>query len=227
MDAVQLKQQAADYAVEFVQSGMALGLGTGSTAIWAVRRIGQLLHSGRLQNIVGVPTSAGTEREARQLGIPLATLDEQPLIDLTIDGADEVDPNLDVIKGGGGALLREKLVAQASKREIIIVDESKLSPVLGTLFCVPVEVIPFGWRSQVRFIESLGARVVPRQRGSEIFVTDHGNYILDCHFGPIGDPVQLGRQLKERTGIVEHGIFIRLTTDVIVAGANGIRHLVR
>ncbi len=227
-DTPQLKQQAAWYAVEFVESGMVVGLGHGSTAIFAVRCIAQLLHQGRLQDILGVPCSLQVEAEAQQLGIALTTLDEHPVIDLTIDGADEVDPHLNLIKGGGGALLREKIVAQASRREIIVVDESKLSPALGTNWPVPVEVAPFGWRSQVAYLESLGARVNVRRKGDgALFETDQGDLILDCHFGPIANPAQLAARLNERAGIVEHGLFLGLATDVIVATDQGIRHLKR
>jgi ribose 5-phosphate isomerase A len=225
---VQFKRQAAERAVEFVTSGMVVGLGHGSTAIFAVRRIAERLDAGELQDIVGVPCSLHVESEAQQLSIPLGTLDEHPVIDLTIDGADEVDPNLDLIKGGGGALLREKIVAQASRREIIVVDESKLSPALGTHWTVPVEVVPFGWRAQAAYLESLGARPVLRQgQDGAPFETDQGNLILDCNFGPISDPAQLAAQLNRRAGIVEHGLFLELATDVIVASERGIRHLKR
>jgi ribose 5-phosphate isomerase A len=228
MDITQLKQQAGRYAVDFVKSGMVVGLGHGSTAIFAVRRIAQLLHEGQLRDILGVPCSRQVEEDARRLGIPLTTLDEHPVIDLTIDGADEVDPNLNVIKGGGGALLREKIIAQASRREIIVVDESKLSPALGTHWPVPVEVAPFGWRSQAAFLELLGAEVVLRLNSNvSPFKTDQGNLILDCRFGPISDPAQLATRLNERAGIVEHGLFLGLATDVIVAGVEGVRHLKR
>ncbi len=224
----QLKRQAAVRAAEFVESGMVVGLGHGSTAIFAVRRIAELLDTGKLREIVGVPCSLYLRDEARKLGIPLTTLDEHPIIDLTIDGADEVDPHLNLIKGGGGALLREKIVAQASRREIIVVDESKLSPALGTHGSVPVEVTPFGWRVQVTYLESLGARPVLRQNDDgTLFQTDQGNLILDCHFGPIPDPAHLAAQLNQRAGIVEHGLFLELATDVIVAGEQGIRHLKR
>jgi ribose 5-phosphate isomerase A len=221
----QEKQQAADSAVAYVQSGMVVGLGAGSTAILATRRIGQLLREGRLRDIVGVPCSSAIEAEARALGIPM-TLDPPDMVDLTIDGADEVDPELDLIKGGGGALLHEKIVAQASLREVIIVDESKLSPALGTHWALPVEVIPFGWHSQRRFLESLGARVTVRQqRDGTPFRTDQGNLMLDCAFGPIQQPMELAATLDARTGIVEHGLFLGLATEVIVAGADGVRHL--
>lgn len=224
----QLKQQAAERAVDFIKSGMVVGLGAGSTALYALRVIAERLRSGQLKDVVGVPCSTQTEAEARKLGVPLTTLEEQPTVDVTIDGADEVDPNLDLIKGGGGALLREKIVAQASRREIIIVDESKLSPMLGTRWPVPVEVVPFGWRSQATFLESLGSRVTLRENKEGMpFRTDQGNYILDCDFGQISQPVQLAGLLQERAGIVEHGLFLGLATDVIVAGSAGIRHLKR
>jgi len=221
------KQEAGERAVELVRSGMVVGLGTGSTAIFAVRRIGERLRAGELRDIVGVPTSRAVEIEARQLGIPLA-FDGVREIDLTIDGADEVDPALDLIKGGGGALFHEKIVAQASRREVIVVDDAKLSPRLGTEWAVPVEIVPFAGRSQARYLESLGARVTRRPGADgQPFVTDEGNWILDCAFGPIAAPRELAARLDARTGIVEHGLFIGLATDVIVAGPAGIRHLTR
>ncbi|NVM25256.1 MAG: ribose-5-phosphate isomerase RpiA [Desulfobacterales bacterium] len=226
--AKKLKKRAAEHAVEYVKSGMIVGLGHGSTAAFAVKHIARLLETGGLSNILGIPCSLQVEDEARQLGIPLTTLEEHPIIDVTIDGADEVDPNLDLIKGGGGALLREKIVAQASRREIIVVDESKLSPALGTRWAVPVEVVAFGWRTQVSYLESMGARVSVRQdRNGKRFLTDQGNLILDCKFGPLSQPPQLAAKLNTRTGIVEHGLFIGLATDVIVADAKGVRHLKR
>ncbi|MGB9300881.1 MAG: ribose-5-phosphate isomerase RpiA, partial [Anaerolineae bacterium] len=197
-------------------------------AAFALRRLDELLREGQLKDILGVPCSLRLEEEARDLGFPLTTLDEHPLLDLTIDGADEVDPNLNLIKGGGGALLREKIVAQASRREIIVVDASKLSTTLGTHWPVPVEVTPFGWRSQIPFLESLGARVVLRQEVDGCpFKTDQGNLVLDCHFGPIPDPRRLATELGQRAGVIEHGLFLDLATDVVVAGDQGIRHLKR
>ncbi|MGD2178729.1 MAG: ribose 5-phosphate isomerase A, partial [Anaerolineae bacterium] len=148
MDIADLKRRAAERAVDFVASGMVVGLGHGSTTVFALRRIAELLQQRELQDILGIPTSTHVERDARKLGIPLTTLEEHSRIDLTIDGADEVDDDLNLIKGGGGALLREKIVAQASRREIIVVDQTKLSPTLGIQWPVPVEVVPFGWRSQ-------------------------------------------------------------------------------
>jgi ribose 5-phosphate isomerase A len=222
---VREKQQAAERAVEYVASGMMVGLGAGSTTLLATQRIGQLLREGRLRDIVGFPCSSAIEAEARALGIPI-TLDPPGAVDLTIDGADEVDPDLNLIKGGGGALLHEKIVAQSSLREIIIVDESELSPALGTRWPLPVEVIPFGWHLQQRFLASLGAHVTVRQQGDGApFKTDQGNLILDCAFGPIRKPSALAAKLDVRAGIVEHGLFIGLATEVIVAGADGVRHL--
>ncbi len=235
-----LKQQAADQVLTYIKSGMIVGLGAGSTAILAVRGLAEKLARGELTDILGIPCSRVIEAEARRLGIPLTTLEDHApdefghVIDFTFDGADEVDPALNLIKGGGGALLREKLVAQSSRYEVIIVDESKLSPALGNHWAVPVEVIPFGWRTQFAYLESLGAhptlRPAPdraRSGDGTPFVTDQGNYILDSAFGPIEDPVGLGARLDARTGIVCHGLFLGLANEVIVAGASGIRYLKR
>ena len=223
------KQQAAERAVKFIQSGMVVGLGTGSTAIFAVRRIASLLRKGQLHGIRGFATSKAVWKEAEQeLSIPMITEEMERTIDLTIDGADEVTPHLDLIKGGGGALLREKIAAQASRRIIIVADESKLSPQLGSQRWLPVEVVPFGWCSQSRYLQSLGARVRVRENADRSpFVSDSGNMILDCNFGPIGDPADLASRLKDRAGIVEHGLFLGLATDLITAGKEGIRHLTR
>ena len=222
------KEEAAKSAVRFVQSGMKVGLGTGSTAIFATRRIADLLKTGELRDLVAFATSKATAEEAVRLGIPLLPDDLPEDIDVTIDGADEVDPEMNVIKGGGGALLREKIVAQVSRRVIIVVDEKKPSPRLGTHWPVPVEVIPFAWRSQARYLESLGAHYAIRTNhdGTQ-FVTDSGNMILDSHFGPIADAPQLAAALNSRAGIVEHGLFIGLATDLIVAGAGGVQHRTR
>jgi len=224
----QLKKEAAEYAVQFVLSGMVVGLGTGSTAVFATRRIAELLRAGTLKNIVGFATSNVIWQEAQQLGIPLMEQAMPSKIDVTIDGADEVDPKLNLIKGGGGALFREKIVAQASEREIIIVDDSKLSPCLGTLHTLPVEVSPFGWQSQLRFLQSLGAKVSIRQAADGTqYVTDSGNMIFDCDFGLIVDVPGLAANLSRRAGIVEHGLFVGIASDVIVASETGVRHLER
>ncbi len=218
------KQQAAERAVDFVQSGMVIGLGEGSTAIFAIRKIARLLHEGRLREVLGVPCSLRVQAEASRLGIPLTTLEAHPALDLTIDGADEVDPALNLIKGGGGALLREKIVAQASRREIIVVDAGKLSPALGTRFALPVEVIPFGWRTQAAYLEALGASVTPRRGpGGDFYHTDQGNLILDCSFGPLPDASALAARLDARAGIVAHGLFIGLATDLVLAGPEGVQ----
>jgi ribose 5-phosphate isomerase A len=222
-----LKKEAAEYAVaHYIKSGMTVGLGTGSTSIFAIRRIAELLKSGELKNIVGFATSQASWDAAVELDIPMLTDDLPKNVDVTIDGADEVDPDLNLVKGGGGALLREKIVAQTSAVEIIIVDESKLSPRLGTHHVLPIEVMHFGWRSQARFLESLGAKYKVRQTASgEEYRTDQGNMILDCNFGPIADPAKLARQLEERAGIVEHGLFIHLTSVLVVASPTGVREI--
>jgi len=224
----QQKQEAAYRAVEFIQSGMTIGLGTGSTVKFALERIAELLKSGQLKNILGIPSSIQTEHLAASLSIQLATFEEHRVIDLTIDGADEVDPNLDLIKGGGGALLREKILAQASRRNIIIVHEGKLSRQLGASWPLPLEVLPFAMPVITEYVQALGVQATLRKRkDGEIFLTDQNNWVIDAHFGPIEDPAQLGNLLKQRAGIVEHGLFLGLATDVVVAGKDGIRILQR
>jgi ribose 5-phosphate isomerase A len=219
-----LKRAAAERAVEQVKSGMVVGLGFGSTAIHALRVIGVKIHSGALEDVLGIPAAESIAAAAMQASIPLTTLEANPQIDLTIDGADEVDPDLNLIKGGGGALLREKIIAQASRRLVIVVDDSKLSDCLGSLYRLPVEVIPFGWGSQARFLEGLGAKVYIRERSNgSPYITDGGNYILDCDFGKIEDPNSLARLLGNRAGIVEHGLFIGLAHEVIVGTREGVR----
>lgn len=222
MGASDLKQQAAHRAVEFVESGMIVGLGHGSTAAFATKRLATLLASGTLRDILAIPCSQEVDELARSLEIPMTSFEVHKRIDLTIDGADEVDPSMDLIKGGGGALLREKVVASASRREIIIVDGSKLSPALGTRFALPVEVVPFAAAIEQRFIESLGAQATLRGDATP-FRTDQGNFILDCAFGPIPDAASLAAQLDARAGIVAHGLFIALATDLVVASEAGVR----
>jgi ribose 5-phosphate isomerase A len=224
----ELKKMAATRAADFIESDMVVGLGTGSTANFAIERIGEKIKSGDLQNIIGIPTSERTAILARKLNIPLADLEAQPAIDLTIDGADEVDPDLNLIKGGGGALLIEKIIAQASGKNMIIVDESKLSPQLGTKWALPIEVVPFAHRAEKIFLESIGGSASLRvDDGKSPYLTNRNNYILDTNFGPISDPGELAALLNQRAGIIEHGLFISLATDVIVAAAKEIRHLKR
>ena len=222
------KQRAAARAVQFVKSGMLVGLGTGSTAIHAVRGIAALLAQGVLRDVVGFATSRGVGHEASRLGIPLLTEDLPREIDLTIDGADEIDPAMNLIKGGGGALLREKIAAQASRRVIIVADDSKLSDRLGTRHALPVEVLPFGWQSQSRFLAALGANVaVRRAPNGQDARTDQDNMLLDCTFGPIADVAGLASRLSARAGIVGHGLFVGIADEIIVAGEAGVRHIYR
>ena len=222
IDSETLKRQAAERAVAFVRSGMVVGLGTGSTAVYAVRRIGVLLADGQLQRIVGIPTAEVTAREAERCGVPLGSLDDHPSVDITIDGADEIDPALNLIKGLGGALLREKIVAAASRRLVIVADESKRVAQLATRAPVPVEVIPFARRPVADYLASLGARVVVRQRDGRPFVTDEGNVILDCHFAGLSDPREMAQLIRAQPGVVEHGLFLGMATEAVVAGAGGV-----
>jgi ribose 5-phosphate isomerase A len=218
----QFKKIAAEAAVTQVRDGMIVGLGTGSTAAYAVDALGRLVQNGL--RITGIPTSEQTARQARALGIPLATLAEQTQVDLTIDGADEVERgSLNLVKGQGGALLREKIVASASTRLVIIVDETKLVDRLGSRCAVPVEVVPFGWQVAARKLREAGATVSVR-RGDEggLFVSDGGHYILDCTFGPIATPSSLERELNSIVGVVEHGLFLGTTSEVIVGGQDGV-----
>lgn len=220
-----LKNEAGVSAVDFIESGMVLGLGTGSTTRFALEEIGKRFRDGRLKDIAGICSSRETEKIADALGIPVITFDDKQEIDLTIDGADEVDPKLNLIKGGGGALLREKVLAQSSKRNIMIVDESKLSPVLGTHWPVPVEVIPFACKPVAEYLKQLGAEPVLRMKDSgRPYETDQGNYIIDSNFGPIPDPDALAAKLGQKAGIAEFGLFLGTASEVIVATSNGIRY---
>ncbi len=221
-DADAQKLAAARRAVALVEPGMLVGLGSGSTAELAVPELGARVAAGLA--ITGVPTSRRTEDLARRHAIPLADLNAVARLDLTIDGADEaVLESFALVKGRGGALLREKLVAAATAREVIVVDASKIVPRLGARHAVPVEVVPFGWRHTARAIERLGARPAPRQSGGEPYVTDGGNLILDCAFDPIPDPPALAAALKALPGVIEHGIFIGLAHTIIVADPDGIK----
>ena len=232
----ELKQQVGYKAVDdYVKSGMVVGLGTGSTAYFAVERLGQLLASGELKDIVAIPTSVRTKEQAEELKIPLVTLDTHSKLDVAIDGADEVDPDLNLVKGGGGALLREKMVEVCADKFIVIVDESKLCDGLGPGFPLPVEITPFCHEHTLRTIANLpttkgceailrmGSSSTNKPDGDEIAVTDNGNYIVDLHFKEaIKDAPKMATELKNTVGVVDHGLFCGMTTAVIIAGSDGI-----
>lgn len=222
-----LKRAAAAAAVELIAGDSVVGLGTGSTVRPLLELLAERLRDGRLRGVTGVPTSEDTAGRCRALGIPLTTLDEQPRLALAIDGADEVGPGLALIKGLGGALLREKLVALAARRFVIIADASKRVRRLGTRAPVPVEVVPFGWTTHVAFFEKLGAEpVLRRGADGEPYRTDGGNYIVDCRFAKgIADPGRLARALARRPGIVEDGLFLGMADVAFLAGAGGVRRL--
>ena len=213
------KQRSAEAACEYVKDGMIVGLGTGSTAEFAVKKIGELVRNGL--SIRGIPTSDATKILAESEGIPLIDFSETMFIDLTIDGADEIDANLNMIKGGGAALLREKIVASASREEIIIVSVSKLVQQLGA-FPLPVEVIPFGWQVVFNQLESLQGNPELRLKQGQPSVTDQGNFIIDCHFRKIENPEQLEQHLNMIPGVVENGLFINLCTRMIMADGENI-----
>lgn len=220
-DREQQKRAAAEHAVKFVESGMRLGLGTGSTARHVLDVLGEKLRAGALRDIAGVPTSRATADYATTVRIPLLELDDAGRLDLAIDGADEVDPRLDLIKGLGGALLWEKIVESAADSFIVVVDESKLVQRLGEHAPVPVEVVPFGWRALLPHFEAAGARPELRTTADGApLITDGGHHIVDCRFeGGIADAAATARLLRSRAGVVETGLFIGMATKVIVAGA--------
>ncbi|MBI3993252.1 MAG: ribose-5-phosphate isomerase RpiA [Candidatus Lambdaproteobacteria bacterium] len=214
------KKLAGEAAAELVEDGMTVGLGTGSTAAYAVRRLGERVRAGL--HVRGLPTSTHTEALAREVGIPLVDFAEVTRLDLTLDGADEIDPDLNLIKGGGGALFREKIVAAASRRLIIFADHTKLVPQLGA-FPLPVEVNPFGWQVAAERIAALGAHVTLRQSGEGPFVSDNHGYILDCFFGKIDDPVALERHLAAVTGVMESGLFVRMAERALLGDGQAVR----
>ena len=227
MNLEELKRQAAARALEYVKSGMKLGLGTGSTAKHFVELLGDRVRDGL--DVIGVPTSETTRNDAIRCGIRLTTLDEVDRLDLTVDGADEIDPALNLIKGGGGALLREKIVAAASDRMIVIADDSKWVETLGR-FPLPIEVVPFGLGATQRAIGKAcadcgasGQLVVRKGRDGHAFVTDSGHWILDAHLGRIPDPPRLAQSLSCIAGVAEHGLFIGLASVAMLAGSQGIR----
>lgn len=221
MEREELKKLAGEKAVEQIKDGMIVGLGTGSTVEHALKKLGELVRNGL--EIQGIPTSIQTKRIAQEEKIPLTTIEEHPEIDITIDGADEVDSFLNLIKGGGGALTREKIIAFNSKKLIIIVDDSKVVKALGIDFPLPVEVVKFGWTATKKTLEGLGCEVVRREvMEGEPYITDNGNYILDCDFEYIKEPDQMEIDINNIPGVVENGLFINLAHQVIVGGKQGI-----
>jgi ribose 5-phosphate isomerase A len=223
-DRERLKQLACQRAAQEVRDGMTLGLGTGSTMYYFLHVLGRMVHAGL--RVTGVPTSVRTAQIATELAIPLTTLEAQPHLDLAVDGADEVDPQFNLIKGAGGALLREKIIAASAARFVVVVDDSKLVPQLGARFPVPVEVVPFGIAPTLRALETLGAQATLRRDAQgQALVSDNGNALVDCHFGPIADPLALQQALLAIPAIVESGLFLQMATMVVVGDAEGVRVL--
>jgi ribose 5-phosphate isomerase A len=218
------KDAAARASVRLVHDGDVVGLGTGSTAAYVVKCLGERVQAGL--KIVGIPTSVRTQELAMSLGIPLTTLDECQQIDVAIDGADEFDPQLQLIKGGGGALLREKIIASAARQFVVITDSTKQVPMLGA-FPLPVEVIPFAEALVAKKIAAMGAQVSLRQCEGKSFITDEGHHILDCRFGKIPDPRALARKLSDTPGVVEHGLFIDMASMVLLGKGDEVVELRR
>ncbi len=214
------KRSAARAAAELVKTGMRIGLGTGSTFEFVLERLGERVMEEGL-DVVGVPSSQATESAARRLGIRLVTLEEVATLDLTIDGADEVDPAKNLIKGGGGALLRERIIAAAANTFVVVIGRNKLVEKLGSTFALPVEILPFGWHQARNTIASLGCEPELRQKQDQAFVTDNGNYILDCRFAEIRDPSALYAQLNRVPGVLDNGLFVDLADSVYVGDPTG------
>jgi ribose 5-phosphate isomerase A len=224
-----LKQQAAHRALDYIESGMVLGLGSGSTTTYFVEMLGERFQAGEIRNILGVPTSDATAQRARELGIPLTTLSEHPRLDLAVDGADDVDPQLNLIKGLGRALTREKIVEIRAEHFLVIVDESKVVRRLAEKNPLPVEILPFEAAAHVRWLNSLGCRAeLWLEEDGEPVVTDNGNYLARCWFeAGIPDAYDLAHTLAEQPGIIEHGLFLDMATRVVVAAKDGVRILER
>lgn len=218
----QYKEIAASAGADCLENGMIVGLGSGTTAELALAAIGRRVKAGL--RIIGVPTSERIAGLARDLAIPLSTLAEHPRVDVTVDGADEVETGtLNLIKGGGGNLLREKIVAASSERLIIVADESKVVPRLGTHWAIPVEVVPFGWQATAHRLQQTGADPVLRvDDKGQPFMTDGGHYILQCKYGPIPDPTALQAKLDSTVGVVEHGLFLGMASQALIGGASGL-----
>lgn len=220
-----LKKMTGEKAVEHIKDGMVVGLGTGSTVYFAVKKIGDKVREGL--EVTCIATSKATEVIAKECGILLTTLDEHPDVDVTIDGADEVDPDLNLIKGMGGALVREKVVASATKKEVIVVDQSKIVDVLGTKSPLPVEVIPFGVKLCQKQLQKFGCKAKIRKKNDKFFVSDNGNYIIDCFFKKIIDAEKLQKEINVIPGVVDNGLFLGVADEVIVGTKNGIKKMVR
>lgn len=207
------KKVVGEKAVEYIEDKMTVGLGSGTTVYWMLKKLGEKVKDGF--NVKGIPTSKRTEKWAKQFGIPLTNFSQVNEIDLAIDGANEIDPHANLIKGGGGSLLREKIVNDFADKLIIIADDSKLYDELGQGF-LPVEIVPFGCEVTIKSIEKLGCKVKVRMSGEEVFITDNGNYIIDCQFDYIKDPIMLHHQLKSLTGVIETGLFCNMTDQLII-----------
>lgn len=218
MDVV--KKAVGEKAVEFIEDGMVIGLGSGSTMYWTLKKLGELVEAGL--SIKGIPSSKRTERWANTFNIPLTSFSEVQMLDLAIDGADEIDPQFNLTKGGGGSLVREKIVDMHAKKLIIIADESKLVDHLGE-FPLPVEVLQFGWELTAQKITELGATVRLREREGRTFISDNGNYILDCQFETKFDPEKLHHELKQMLGVVETGLFVSMTHIVMIGSDSGVK----
>jgi len=225
MDQGALKKMAADAAVEYVKDGQIVGLGTGSTFRYVVAKLAERIKKGL--RIRGVATSLETARLAKEAGISLLADDAEWVVDLALDGADQVDPRLNLIKGGGGALLKEKIVAAAATRFVVVVDETKRVPVLGGSFPLPVEVVPFGWRTLEKRLERFDCRVAPRMKDGTLFVTEAGHYILDLWFPKIDDPARLEAELEKTPGVICTGLFVGRADLAVVATQQGIVTLTR
>lgn len=221
------KQRAAEAAIPFIRSGMVLGLGTGSTADFFLQALGAAISSGKLTGVRGIPTSRQSEYRSMELGIPLTSFSKDPVIDLTVDGADEVTPELDLIKGLGGALIREKIIAQNSRKLIIIADQSKRVPRLGSVAPLPVEVLTFAHEVHENFFRALGGEPKLRKHAGMIYNTDNGNLIYDVKFPPMQDPAKLERELLGRAGIAGCGLFLKMASTVLIADESSVTQLDR
>lgn len=215
---VEKKQIVANQAVQFIHDGMTIGLGSGSTMFWVLKKLGELAKNGL--NVQGIPSSVRTEKWANEFGVPLTSFAQVQQLDVAIDGADEVDPSFNLIKGGGGSLVREKIVCAASSQLIIVVDDSKLVSTLGN-FPLPVEIVPFGWEVTAQRISRLGCEPLLRMNNHEVFISNNGNYILDCKFKEIENPLAIHNQLKQMLGVVETGLFLGMADIIIVGKENG------